>query len=126
VALLVRHLRSAAGPRELTLSEASALGRLVSDGPATTADLARAEGIKPQSMRTTLAALEKMGHIEREPHPTDGRQVYLKATPKGEAVRQSMKDAKRSWLAAAIGQLDKQEREALFAATGIIKRLVER
>ena len=101
------------------------MARLANDGPATTADLARAESMKPQSMGATIAALEDMGMVERKPHPTDGRQVNIELTAKGEAMRKSAKDAKRTWLAQAIAQLDERERETLFAAGEIIKRLVE-
>jgi len=102
------------------------MARLARDGPATTADLARAEGMKPQSMGATLAALEERGMVERKPHPTDGRQVKIELTAKGAAVRKSAKDAKRTWLAQAIAQLDEQERDTLFKAGDIIKRLAEK
>jgi DNA-binding MarR family transcriptional regulator len=101
------------------------MARLAREGPATTADLARAEGMKPQSMGTTIAALEELGIVERKPHPTDGRQVNIELTAKGAAMRNSAKDAKRTWLAQAIGQLDKREQATLFEAGEIIKRLVE-
>jgi DNA-binding MarR family transcriptional regulator len=125
VGLLVRRVRAAAASQELSLTEAAVVGRLAKDGPATTADLARAEGMKPQSMGTTIAALEELGLVEREPHPTDGRQINIALTPKGEALRKSAKDAKRTWLAQAVSQLDKQQQETLFAASEIIKRLAE-
>jgi DNA-binding MarR family transcriptional regulator len=126
IGLLVRRMRSAAGSQELSLTESVVMARLAKDGPATTADLARAESMKPQSMGTTIAALEDMGMVERKPHPTDGRQVNIELTAKGTAVRNSAKDAKRTWLAQAIAQLDEQERETLFKAGEIIKRLVEK
>ena len=125
IGLLVRRVRAAAASHELSLTEAAVMSRLAKDGPATTADLARAESMKPQSMGATIAALEEMGMVERKPHPTDGRQVNIELTAKGAAVRKSAKDAKRMWLAQAIAQLDEQERETLFAAGKIIKRLVE-
>ena len=126
IGLLVRRVRAAAASHELSLTEASVMGRLARDGPATTADLARAEGMKPQSMGTTIAALEEMGMVERKPHPTDGRQVNIGLTTKGAAVRKTAKDAKRTWLAQAIAVLDEQEREILFKAGEIIKRLAEK
>ena len=76
-------------------------------------------------MGTTVAALEEMGMVERKPHPTDGRQVNIQLTAKGVAVRKSAKDAKWTWLTQAIVQLDEQERETLFAAGEIIKRLAK-
>jgi DNA-binding MarR family transcriptional regulator len=125
IGLLVRRVRAAAASHELSLTEAAVMARLDKDGPATTADLARAEGMKPQSMGATVAALEEIGMVERKPHPTDGRQVNIELTAKGAVVRKSARDAKRTWLAQAIAQLDEQERETLFEAGGIIKRLVE-
>jgi DNA-binding MarR family transcriptional regulator len=125
VGLLVRRARAAAASHELSLTEAAVMARLAKDGPLTTAELARAEGMKPQSMGTTVAALEEMGMVERKPHPTDGRQVNIELTAKGAAVRNLAKDAKRTWLAQAIAQLDKQEQATLFAAGEIIRRLAE-
>jgi DNA-binding MarR family transcriptional regulator len=125
IGLLVRRVRAAAASHELSLTESAVMSRLDKNGPATIADLARAESMKPQSMGTTVAALEEMGLVERKPHPTDGRQVNIELTAKGAAVRKSTRDAKRTWLAQAIAQLDEQERETLFRAGEIIKRLVQ-
>jgi DNA-binding MarR family transcriptional regulator len=125
IGLLVRRVRAAATSHELSLTESAVMARLEEGGPATTAELARAEGIKPQSMGTTISALEEMGLIRRKPHLADGRQVNIELTPKGAAVRKSIKNAKQTWLAQAIAQLDEQERTTLFAAGEIIKRLAE-
>ncbi len=125
VGLLVRRVRAAAPSQELSLTEAAVMSRLAKDGPATTAELARAESMKPQSMGTTVAALEELGIIERTPHPTDGRQMLIELTDKGAAVYKSTREAKRTWLAHAIGQLGEEERDTLFKAGEIMKRLVE-
>ena len=69
IGLLVRRVRAAAASHDLSLTESAVMARLDRDGPATTADLARAEGMKPQSMGATVAALEEMGMVERKPHP---------------------------------------------------------
>jgi DNA-binding MarR family transcriptional regulator len=124
--LLVRRARAAAAKHELSLTEAAVMKRLATDGPATTADLARAESMKPQSMGATILALEEMGMVARKPHPTDGRQVNIELTAKGAAVRKSTRDAKRTWLIQAITQLNQHERETLFAAGEIIKRLAQK
>jgi DNA-binding MarR family transcriptional regulator len=125
VGLLLRRARAAAGSHDLSLTESAVMARLARKGPATTAELARSESMKPQSMGATIAALEEMGMVERKPHPTDGRQVNIELTAKGAAVRKTVKDAKRTWLTQVIAQLDEREREALFAAGEIIRRLVE-
>jgi DNA-binding MarR family transcriptional regulator len=124
--LLLRRARAAAAKHELSLTEAAVMKRLATDGPATTADLARAESMKPQSMGATIAALEEMGMVARKPHPTDGRQVNIELTAQGAAVRKSTRDAKRTWLTQAITQLNEHERETLFAAGEIIKRLAKK
>ena len=125
--LLVRRIRSAvpSETHELSWTQKSVVVRLESFGPATTAELARAEGVKPQSMGTAIAVLEEMGLVERKPHPSDGRQMNIELTAKGAAMRASTKDAKRTWLAQAIAKLDEQDQATLFAAAEIMKRLGE-
>jgi DNA-binding MarR family transcriptional regulator len=125
IGLLVRKMRAAAASHELSMTELTVLARLTNDGPATIADLARVESVKPQSMGATIAALEEAELVERKPHPTDGRQMKIELTAKGVAVRKSTKDAKRTWAAATIARLDDEERETLFAAGRIMKRLAE-
>jgi DNA-binding MarR family transcriptional regulator len=125
IGLLVRRVRAAAASQELSWTEIAVLKRLANMRPTTTADLARAQGMRPQSMRTILVVLEQMGMVERAPHATDGRQVNIALTAKGAAVQKSVGEAKRTWLAQAIAQLDEEEQETLFAAGRIIKRLVE-
>src|ERR1700743_2586898 len=115
---LVRKIRSTAPSElhELSWTQKAVIARLDKDGAATTADLARAEGVKPQSMGTAIALLEEMGVVERKPHPSDGRQVNIQLTAKGKAMRKDTREAKQSWLLQAIEKLDKQEQATLFEA----------
>jgi DNA-binding MarR family transcriptional regulator len=122
---LVRRLRKEANPGELTMSQSTTLARLDRSGAMTTADLARAEFVKPQSMGTTLADLEQEGLVQRRPHPTDGRQVLFELTAAGVEARRKRNIAKREWLLAAMEQLDPPEQQTLFAAAALIKRLAE-
>jgi len=125
IGMFVRRARTVTPSSEISWTERAVLKHLAREGPATTADLARSQGMRPQSMRTIVATLEHLGFIARKPHPTDGRQVHIELTPKGAAVRKTARAAKRTWLAQAIAQLDKQEQATLFAAGGVIRRLVE-
>jgi DNA-binding MarR family transcriptional regulator len=125
IGLLLRRMRAVSAAHELSWTESAVMARLSKDGPATIADLARAEGMKPQSMGTTIATLEEMGVVERKPHPTDGRQLNIDLTARGAAMRKSAKDAKTTWLMQAIAQLNEKERETLFAAGKIVRRLVQ-
>lgn len=126
IGLLVRRARAAATSGDLSWTETGTLKRLAKDGSATTADLARAEGMRPQSMRAILATLERLGMIERKPHSTDGRQVYIRLTSKGAAVGKNAGNSKRTWIAQAIASLDEEEQETLFTAGKIVKRMVKR
>ena len=122
---LVRRLRMEANPGELTWSQMTTLARLDQAGWMTTAELARAESVKPQSMGTTLADLEQEGLVERRRHPTDGRQVLFGLTAEGTEARRKRSIAKREWLLAAAAKLDPAERQALIVAAALIKRLAE-
>ena len=125
IGLIVRRLR-AVGATGLSMTESSVLSRLARNGPATTAELARAESVRPQSMGATVAALEEQGLVERRPHPTDGRQMEIHLTEKGSVMRQSVKNAKVAYLARAIRELSEEERETLFLAGRIIGKVAER
>lgn len=125
VGLLLRRLRSEANPSELNLSQIGAVARLEQIGPMTTADLARAESMKPQSMGTVLASLEQEGLIQRQPHPTDGRQVLFELTEKGREERRQRRIVKRDWLVAAAKKLDQKELQTVAAAIPLIRRIGE-
>jgi DNA-binding MarR family transcriptional regulator len=126
VGLLVRRTRNEAHAAELSMTESVVMSRLANDGPATTAALARAEGMKPQSMGATIASLEEMGIVKRTPHVTDGRQMLIELTPKGVRLRKKNREAKQMWLSQMIAALDPEERDTLFKAAGIIRRLAEK
>ena len=119
---LTRRLRAVSNTRELTWSQVAIMARLEEAGPLTTADLARAESVKPQSMGGTLAAMEEEGLVERQPHPTDGRQILYALTDEGREARTKVSLAKREWLLAAIAQLSRAEQKTLLAAVDIIRR----
>ena len=125
--LLVRRIRADAPPelQEFSWTQKAALRRLEKHGPATAADLARGEGVKPQSMGTALGLLEKMGLVERKAHPTDGRQINIKLTARGITLRRNTKEATHAWLSRAIAKLDRQEQTTLFKAGELIKRIAE-
>src|SRR5580700_1123253 len=122
---LARRLRTEVNPGELSWSQNATLARLEKAGATTTADLARSEFVKPQSMGTTLADLDQAGLVQRRPHPTDGRQVLFALTAEGIDARRKRNIAKREWLQAAMAKLDPAEQQTLMAAAALIKRLAE-
>ena len=125
VGQLLRRVRAESNPDQLTWSQTVALARLQRAGAMTTADLARAESVKPQSMGATLAELEREGLVERSPHPTDGRQVLFALTDEGVEARRKRSAAKQKWLLAAMAKLDPAELRTLMSAVAVIKRLGE-
>jgi DNA-binding MarR family transcriptional regulator len=120
---LTRRLRAVSNTRELTWSQVAIMARLEEVGPMTTADLARAESVKPQSMGGTLAVMEEEGLVERRPHPTDGRQILYALTHEGLEARKKVSLAKRDWLLAAVAQLSSAEQKTLVDAVDIIRRI---
>ncbi|RUL62234.1 MarR family transcriptional regulator [Dyella dinghuensis] len=125
VGQLLRRLRSETNPDDFNLSQLSALARLDQNGAMTTADLARLESMKPQSMGTILATLEQEGLVERRAHPTDGRQILFGLTPEGAEIRRQRGIAKREWLLEAVAKLDAAELKTIMDAIPLIKRLGE-
>jgi DNA-binding MarR family transcriptional regulator len=126
VGLLVRRVRAAAMTQELSMTESTVLARLDREGPATIAELARAEAMRPQSMGAAVASLEEMGLLGRTPHPTDGRQMHIALTPAGAELRKVSKAAKRTWLVQAVAELSAAEQQTLFHAGEIMRRLALR
>jgi DNA-binding MarR family transcriptional regulator len=125
--LLVRRIRADAPAefQEFSWTQQAVLRRLEKNGPTTSADLARAEGVRPQSMSTALGLLEKKGLVERKAHPTDGRQINIKLTARGITLRRNRKEATYAWLSRAIAELGRQEQITLFKAGELIKRMAE-
>ena len=121
--VLVRRMRRASSSHELSITQRAVMGRLARQGPMTISDLARAEGMKPQSMGATVTNLEESGLVGRAAHPTDGRQTNILLTEQGMKVYEHMHRARRTWLMEAVADLSEPEREVLFEATAIIKRL---
>ncbi len=123
--LLLRRLRVAVESDGMCWSQLAIAARLEREGPATTADLARAEAMKPQSMGANLAMMAEDGLVERRPHPSDGRQVLYALTAKGLESRRQRRLAKEEWLHSAVAGLDPAEQETLIAASALIRRLGE-
>ena len=124
IGLLLRRLRQVPTGDELTLSESAALARLDRGGPATAAELARAEQISPQSMGATLGALQTRGLIVRAPDPQDGRRVILSVTEAGLEVLRHRRNRRTEELARALSNsFTASELEQLTAAAPLLERL---
>jgi DNA-binding MarR family transcriptional regulator len=121
---LKRRLRSEGKFGDLTWSQLSVLGHLDRDGPATVTALARIEGVRPQSMGATIAALQEAGLVTGAPHPTDGRQNVLSLAPACRDWIAASRAAREDWLAAAIQtHLSPSEQLHLAGAIDLLKRI---
>jgi DNA-binding MarR family transcriptional regulator len=123
---LKRRLREQGNASDLTHSQISVLLRLEQDGPATASSLARAEGVRPQSMGPLVAALESAGLVSGVPDPADGRQTILSLT---EACRKRVakgRAARQDWLTRTLqARLSRQELSKVSEAVALLKRLVD-
>jgi DNA-binding MarR family transcriptional regulator len=119
-------VREQGGGNDLTASQAAVLLRLEEDGPATVSSLARAEGMRPQSMSAIVAPLQQSGLVRGAPDPSDGRQTLMSLTPKCLKWLQQGRAARQDWLTTTISQkLSVHEQEKLQSALELLSRLVE-
>jgi DNA-binding MarR family transcriptional regulator len=123
---LKRRMRDQAHVGDLTLSQVSVLLRLEKDGPATASSLARAEGMRPQSMAPVIAGLENAGLVSGAPDPEDGRQTLLSLTDACRKWVEEGRAARQDWLIGTLqARLSPQEQDELAKAVELLKRLVD-
>ena len=119
-------VREHGGGNDLTPSQSSVVLLLEKGGAVTVSSLARAEGMRPQSMSAIVAPLQASGLIRGAPDPSDGRQTLMSLTPKCLKWLQEGRAARQDWIAATISQkLSLQEQVKLQEALKLLTRLVE-
>jgi len=119
-------VREHGGGNDLKPSQSSVVLRLEKDGAATVSSLARAEGMRPQSMSAIVAPLQERGLIHGAPDPSDGRQTLMSLTPKCLKWLQEGRAARQDWIATTISQkLSVHEQVKLQEALKLLTRLVE-
>lgn len=123
---LRRQLREQAETGDLTPSQIAAWRRLERHGPLTVSALARAEGVRSQSMGATVAVLEQAGLVERAADPNDGRRSLLSVSSASRAKAEANRAARHDWLTGRIEEeLSAEERRALAQAITLLKRVVD-
>jgi|GEM_PF-1319365 len=121
---LARRLRSVGTPDPATLAGIRILNTLRRLGPMPAVQLAREEGLQPQSLTRVIGRLLDTGLIARSPSETDGRERILSVTPAGIDVLRSCLAMRRTWLEEAIEKtLDETERRALVDASKALLKL---
>ena len=107
----------------LPYPQLSVLKRLEADGPATTADLARAEAMTPQSMGAIVAALETVRYVTRRDDSSHGRRRLVSMTAAGRRALAVNRAVRLRWAANVIAeQFDADEQRTLAAALSLLRR----
>ena len=123
---LKRRLREETHIGDLTWSQVLVLTRIDREGPATVSTLARAEGVRSQSMGETISVLKEFGLVSGTPDPNDGRQTILSLTEACREWIQAARTAREDWLFRTIRtQFTPAEQEQLAAAVELLKRLAD-
>jgi DNA-binding MarR family transcriptional regulator len=126
VGTLIRRLRSESAGCALTSPQISVLHRLQETGPATAADLARAELITPQAMAVVIASLEADGFIARKSDSQDARRLLISPTRAGQRAYEEGRAARQSWLTKTVeSEIHTDELPTLFAGLALLRRLAE-
>ena len=109
---------------DLSRSQEAVLSLLGRKGPLSTADLARWEQVRPQSMGETVAGLVAAGLVLKTPDPSDGRRDLAALTPAGETTLAEVAGRRDQGLAELLeSRLSAAEREVVAAALDLLERV---
>lgn len=124
VARLNRRLRTEdVVDRQVSVGGLAVLALLSREGERTIGQIAAAERVQPPSMTRTVSCLEDDGYVERQPHPTDGRQVVVRLARRGEELLDAERRRRDAWLARRLRELTAEERAVLRQAAPILEKL---
>jgi DNA-binding MarR family transcriptional regulator len=124
VARLHRRLRTEdVVDRRVSVGGLAVLALLYREGERTIGQIAAAERVQPPSMTRTVSCLEEDGYVERHPHPTDGRQVVVRLSTKGEELLAAERRRRDAWLLHRMRELSAEERAVLRQAAPILEKL---
>jgi DNA-binding MarR family transcriptional regulator len=119
------HLLRRAGEqdRALPISPArlSALSVVVFQGPLTLGDLANAEGVRSATMTGLVNGLEAERLVRRRPHATDGRAVWVEATPAGRRLLERARARRIDLVASKLEDLPEEELDLLWHAAELLE-----
>ncbi len=121
-----RKLKEQADPGEYSVAQSGVLVRLLREGALTGTELARAEGMKPQSMGPILVSLEARGVVTSAPDPNDGRKTLWSLSDEARRTIAEARAIKEDWLARTIvAKLSRPEQRELAVGLRLMQRLLE-
>ena len=121
---LSRRLRVEDEARGISGPRVSALSTLVSAGPMRIGELAQIEQVEPPTMTRLVDAMERDGHVTREPDPRDGRALVLRATGKGRRALTRDRAQRVEVLAAGVRTLSAARLASLAKGLDVLEDLV--
>lgn len=121
---LRRRMRDEVDRGGITPSQVAVISRLDRLGPASASDLARAEGVRIQSMSATISVLTELGMVEGRPDPEDGRRTILEVTQSCRDWLEKDRAVRQSWVLFALHKtLNQKERKQLAEALPLLERI---
>ncbi|MEU1788235.1 MarR family transcriptional regulator [Streptomyces sparsogenes] len=114
--------------RDISMTAASALGRLAREGPTRLTSLAADEGVSQPAMTQLVQRLVKQGLMARVADPGDGRAVLVSITDAGRRLLAERRRDRVARLSDLLAALPPEDQAALAAAVGsaapALRRLV--
>ncbi|GAA5066099.1 MarR family winged helix-turn-helix transcriptional regulator [Nocardia callitridis] len=125
VVRLARHLRGRRADAQISLTQLSALATLAREGSMTPGALAQKERVQPPSMTRVIASLTDLELVQRQPHPTDGRQIIVSLADAGRALIADENSAREAWMTERLSTLTADQLEVIAGAVEIMRQLVD-
>ncbi|WP_280490446.1 MarR family winged helix-turn-helix transcriptional regulator [Nocardia carnea] len=124
VVRLTRHLRGRRAESQISLTQLSVLATLANEGAMTPGSLAAKERVQPPSMTRVIASLTDLGLVDRDPHPTDGRQIIVSLSQAGHALLADERSAREAWMSDQLADLGPDQLAVLEQAVAILNEIV--
>ena len=126
IRLLERRHHTKVGPDGVERAAYVLLARLVLEGPRRSNALAEAVRSDPSTVSRQVAALVRVGLVERRSDPDDGRASLLAATDEGHRVFEANRDLRNREITALTDGWDEEDRETLASLLGRFTSDLER
>ena len=115
IRLLERRHPAKIGPDGVERAAYVLLARLVLEGPRRSNALAEAVHSDPSTVSRQVAALVRVGLVERRSDPDDGRASLLAATDEGHRVFEANRDLRNQQISSMTAGWPEEDRETLAA-----------
>lgn len=134
LAATFRRLMAALGGRvhpawldvDLSMPQVKALMVICAQAPVHGRGLSRTLCVGQPAVSKLVDHLVERGYVRREEDVDDRRVVWLRPTPRGQALRERLTIANRETLLPLLAELDPDEREVVAGACDILIRAAER